>query len=334
MSFRNMKSRAIITGIILALTSCENEKDCCPHPGPNEPSIFLYSPIEKSKIDFILSLGWIQPSGHTIPTDHIYFWFDQESADARLPVYAPGGGLINQILLVPVLDIPECKVWIKMNDGFMYYLDHIVLHDSLKEGATIKAGQDIGTTGLGRSIDLGAIDYSIDVDFANPARYNDETLHCGKPLAYYADSLKSFMYALVDREGEDKDGRVCVDVDGKLVGNWFLDGENFYTDGPNGWDKELSFAFDIQHPDRVLVSIGGTVGLTGKWAIPDDAPRPEDVSVSTEKVAYRLMYMEGATQAGLMIVQMIDSNHIKIEVFPDSQATDADFDSNAKVYAR
>ena len=35
-----------------------------------------------------------------------------------------------------------------------------------------------------------------------------------------------------------------------------------------------------------------------------------------------------------MIVQMIDDTHIKVEVFPDSKASDAPFDSGAKTYAR
>ena len=222
----------LVYSTFLLLVSCHNKNNDPVPKGPNEPSIFYYSPIEKTKINFILSLGWIQPSGHTIPTDHIYFWFPHQSSDPVLPVYAPGGGVIFKILLVPVLNIPESKIWVKMNDNFIYYLDHVVPHDSLKEGSVIKAGQDIGTTGLGTSIDLGVIDYSILQDFANPKRYNDEQLHCGKPLTYFADSLKSVLYSKVDREGDDKDGKVNVDVKGRLVGNWFLDGPTFYTDGP------------------------------------------------------------------------------------------------------
>jgi hypothetical protein len=323
----------IITAITVLLVSCNKGGDPGPK-GPNEPAIFTSSPIEKSKIDYILSLGWIQPSGHTIPTSHIYFWSTQKSTDPKLPVYAPGNGVINMILQVPVLNIPECKVWVKMNDDFMYHLDHIVLNDTLKEGMTIKAGQIIGTTGLGPAIDFGVIDNAVVNDFANPKRYNDEHLHCGKPLSYYPDSLKSILYPKVDREGNEKDGKVNVDVKGKLVGNWFLDDKTFHVDGPDGWEKELSFAFDIQKPTRVLVSIGGTLGQTGKWGIPSDAIRPEDVTVSSGKVAYRLLYMEELTQAGLMIVQMLDADHIKIQVFPNSQESDAEFDGNAKTYAR
>jgi hypothetical protein len=322
--------------LAFALTAChDNHNDPAPKtPSPNEPGIFTYSPIEKSKINYILSLGWIQPSGHTIPSDHIYFFFPHQSGDPVLPVQAPGSGLIIKILEVPVLNIRECKVWIKMNDNFTYYLDHIVPADSLKEGSTIKAGQIIATTGLGNSIDLGVTDYTVLLDFANPKRYNDEVIHCGKPLTYFADSLKTNLYSKVDREGIDKDGRIDIDVKGSLAGNWFLDGATFYTDGPNGWNQELSFAYDIQHPTKILVSIGGTLGLTGKWGIASDAPLPSAVSGASGKVAYKLLYTESLTQAGLLIVQMIDADHIKIEVFPNSLQADAEFDGNALHYAR
>lgn len=322
----------IITGITFLLFSCD-KSDPSPQ-GPNEPAIFSCSPVEKSEIDYILSLGWIQPSGHTIPTSHIYFWTSRTQSDPSPLVYAPGSGVITKVLVVPVMNVPEVKIWVRMNDNFMYHLDHIVLDETLEEGSHVQAGQVIGTIGWGPSIDFGVIDNDVLNDFANPQRYNDEHLHCGKPLTYFADSLKSSLYSKVDREGDDKDGRVNVDEPGRLVGNWFLDDGTFYTDGPGGWDKELSFAFDIQRPTKVLVSIGGTIGLTGKWSIPTDAILPEEVSVSTGKVVYRLLYIEGQTQAGLMIVQMLDNDHIRIQVFPGSQEANADFTIQAKTYAR
>jgi hypothetical protein len=308
------------------------------YSGPNGPSSFTSSPIEVSKIKYLLSLGWIQPVGHTIPTDHVYFWYNS-SNNSPLPVYALAAAKVEKILLVPLNGIQECKTWFRVNEKFSYYLDHIVLDASIKEGSMVTAGQTIGTTGLSSSIDLGAIDETITLTgYANPARYAGEELTCGKPFQYFTEPLKSQLYALVDREGTDKDGRIDIDIPGKLVGNWFLDGSVFYMDGPDGWDKELSFAFDIQHPSVVLVSIGGTLSMVGKWTIQNGAPLPSQVSVANGKVAYQLYSAGGiaadATQRALMIVQMMDEKHIKVEVFADSKAADAAFDANAKTYAR
>jgi hypothetical protein len=309
------------------------------YTGPDEPSSFTVSPIPVQKIKFLLSLGWIQPVGHTIPTDHVYFWYDNPGNTTYLPVFALATGKVEHILNVPVNGIKECKVWFRVNEKFSYYLDHIVPDASLKEGSDVQAGQQIGTTGYGSSIDLGAIDEKITLSgYANPARYYSEQLHCGKPFQYFTEPLRSQLYTLVDREGADKDGSIDIDIPGKLVGNWFLDGNVFYTDGPDGWDKELSFAFDIQHPQVVLVSIGGVIGMTGKWTIHPSAILPSQVSVASGKIAYALYSAGGIAvdpnQRGLMIVQVTDEKHIKVQVFPDSKAPDAAFDANAKIYAR
>ena len=309
------------------------------YSGPNEPSVFTSSPIDVANIRFTLSLGWIQPSGHTIPSDHVYFWYNNPNSNIYLPVYALASGKVTKILNVPVNGIPECKVWFQLNQKFTYYLDHVVLDTSIKEGVMVTAGQKIGTTGYGSSIDLGAIDETLTLNgFANPARYGWETIFCGKPFQYFTEPLRSQIYALVDREGTDKDGQRDIDIPGRLTGNWFLDGTVFYTDSPNGWDKELSFAFDIQHPSVVLVSIGGTLNMMGKWTLQPGAPLPSQVSVANGKIAYPLYSAGGISadpvQRGLMIVQMIDDKHLKVEVFDGLRDKDAAFDSNAKIYAR
>jgi hypothetical protein len=330
---------AIFCCVLIACSKNNGGGNNNAYTGPNEPAVFNYSPIEVQKISFLLSLGWIQPVGHTIPTDHVYFWYSNPNNNTLLPVKALTNGKIEKILLVPVNGIQECKAWFRVNEKFSYYLDHIVLDPSMKEGSTVTAGQVIGTTGYGQSIDLGAIDENITLTgYANPKRYFGEEINCGKPFTYFNDTLKTKLYPLVDREGADKDGRIDIDIPGRLTGNWFLDGPVFYTDGPNGWDKELSFAFDIQHPSVVLVSIGGTIGMTGKWTIAPNAPLPSQVSVSNGKVAYSL-YSAGGIQAdpnqrGLMIVQMTDDTHIKVEVFPNVTSKDSSFSSNAKIYAR
>ncbi len=331
-------SRICLCILFTATIACSKKNDGGGdvYTGPSFPASFTNSPVDVAKISFCLSLGWIQPSGHTIPTDHVYFWYSNPNNTISLSIYAPASGKVYKILAVPVNTVKECKVWIRVNEKFSYYLDHIVPDASITDTSTISAGQKIGTTGYGSSIDLGAIDETLTLTgFANPKRYAGQTSYCGKPFTYFTEPLRTQLYALVDREGIDKDGRIDIDIPGKLVGNWFLDGTTFYMDGPDGWDKELSFAFDIQHPSIVLVSIGGTLGLTGKWTIPDDALLPSQVSVSSGKIAYRLYGSKTDwMQRGLMIVQMTDDTHIKVQVFPGSTASDAAFDSGAKIYAR
>lgn len=93
--------------------------------------------------------------------------------------------------------------------------------------------------------------------------------------------------------------------------------------------------FDYYDPQRVRISIGGTVAPAGVWGIKPTALRPADVTVASGKVSYRLMYSESTTiQYGLMLVQMLSDTQIRIEVFVGSTAATAEFDANAHIYNR
>src|SRR5262249_10233956 len=141
----------------------------------------------------------------------------------------------------------------------------------------------------------------------------------------------------VSRSGGDLDGRIDFDVAGRLAGNWFLDGlpegeSTLLGAGP----KQLAFARDVGDPGAVRVSIGGTLALTGVFAIPASAADPENVSPASGRVAYRLSIGNPASgpASGLLIVEMTDGETLRAEAFPGSQATDAAFTSAAKIYRR
>ena len=141
----------------------------------------------------------------------------------------------------------------------------------------------------------------------------------------------------VDREGTDKDGRIDFDQPGRLIGNWFLDVSPALVDGsPGGWDGELAFAYDCQHPSKIVIAIGGSLALMGKWSIPSDAPDPASIGVAQGLVTYPLWSPFDPIQVGTMLVQLTDESHLKVEVFqgvPGPGVVLA-FDGNAQVYAR
>jgi hypothetical protein len=122
------------------------------------------------------------------------------------------------------------------------------------------------------------------------------------------------------------------------VGNWFHESlaENPPdSEGPNGWPKSLSFAYDYYDPSKVRISIGGTVAPPGVWTLPPGIPRPADVTVASGKVAYPLRYLESTqVQIGLMVVQMLADDRLKVEVFQGSQADTGSFDDRAQIYKR
>lgn len=315
---------------------------------PPGPGTFTALPMDPAWLNNILPLGWINPPGHTIPTDHIYFGYLQKlgapTPSGPLTIYAPGTATIQQVNQVPAGGFAETKVWFRMTGTFTYYLDHLILDSSLRVGSTVTAGQRLGTTGVSPSFDLGVIDEQINLTFLNPARYGpstySQTYHCGKPLTYFTEALKQQLYPLVDREGADKDGRIDFDLPGRLIGNWFLDVTPPLVDGtPAGWEGELAFAYDCQHPSRILIAIGGTLPLMGKWHLSSDglptagAPDPATVGVAQGVVKYTLWNPFDHFRVGTMLVQLTDESHLKVEVFPGTAEVSA-FDLNAKIYAR
>src|SRR3954467_8149586 len=103
-------NKLLFVSALLLCFGCHTSEPMRAYDGPNELGAFTYSPVEIAELDFLLSLGWIQPVGHTIPTDHVYFWVKSET---QVPVQAPGGGRIQKILLVPVAGLKEVKIWIQ-----------------------------------------------------------------------------------------------------------------------------------------------------------------------------------------------------------------------------
>ena len=200
------------------------------------------------------------------------------------------------------------------------------------------AGTLIGSTIAGGTLDLGAIDFSVTNVFANPARFLQETSHAVSPWKYFSPALQQQVYAQVYRapSATDKDGKIAFDIPGKLVGDWFQQGlaPGSESEGPNGWPRTLAFVYDYYDPSLVRISIGGTIGPPGVWAIESTAPKPDAVSPSSGLVSYRLIYLEGNTQYGQMLVQMIDAQTIKVEMWVGQTVNNTAFDANVFTYIR
>jgi hypothetical protein len=98
---------------------------------------------------------------------------------------------------------------------------------------------------------------------------------------------------------------------------------------------ECRFVYDNRDPSLVRIAIGGTIASQGIWTIEANAPRPDNVRMARGKVAYRLRYTESTQiQSGLMIVEMIAVDRIRVQVFEGSQAANAEFDGRASIYVR
>ncbi|MFN8581316.1 MAG: hypothetical protein U0163_10115 [Gemmatimonadaceae bacterium] len=337
-----------ILSVVVLLACGRGTTDTGDTGGSNEPAapstvaVFTVNPVNMPDDATFTPLGHIQPVGHVLPTDHVYFyannWDHPRPDTVTRVVYAPGEGVVAWMVFIQA-GISDWKVVFRMTNTFYYYVDHVQIDPSIKVGARVHAGDRIGTTSPGGTVDLGAYDMAQTLTgFVTPSRYPDQTLHCVSPWKYFNEPLRSQNYARIRRvpSAPDRDGKIDYDVPGRLVGSWFHESlpKDVTSSGPNGWPKSLAFAYDFNDPSIVRISIGGTIATPSMWRIPGDAPRPENVSTANGKVSYRLMTLEGNQQGGLMLVEMTAPDRIRVEVFEGSQAATAEFDSRAQVYVR
>src|SRR5581483_4274414 len=101
------------------------------------------------------------------------------------------------------------------------------------------------------------------------------------PWKYFTPELQAQIYPHVYRAptAGDRDGAIDFGIRGTLAGDWFLTGMPADSSpGPYGWTRSIAFACDYYDPSQVRISIGGTIGPAGVWAIDPAAPRPETIT--------------------------------------------------------
>ena len=335
-----MLKRVTLTGAALLaiamVLSCTSKKNGNPN-GPTDtpsgdtvtPLVFSASPLDPSGITDIVPLGNLNPPGHTLPTNHIYFFHTPIS----LPVTAPAGGTITEVRRQT-----DDSLFVKSTSRTSYYFFHLLLDPGAAVGGTITAGQRVGVTvASAGAMDLGVTNDDVTLFFVRPDRYTVLTLHTDSPLKYFTEAIRNQLLPKVKRNGNDKDSKINFDQAGRLAGNWFLEGlAAADTENVDNGPKHLSFARDVLEPDMTRISIGGTITTAGAFFVQDGAPDPASVSTTTGRVAY-VLYPSSARNTSsnrVLVVQMTADDRIRIEVFPPGTALAQDFTGDAGVYTR
>ncbi|VVB59592.1 Uncharacterised protein [uncultured archaeon] len=188
----------------------ETGLDFLPQCGTDN-AFFSNIPVSLTDVTGIVPLGNFNPSGHTFPTDHVYFYLrkpnpgDYSSAPVQTALSSPGNAWVIAISVSEHasenppytdygIDISPCKD-VKIRFGHVTSLsqklkDAIVPpYSEYSEYSTggknykmyrkilnvsVNAGESIGTAG-GRAgqnaLDVGTYDNRVNLSFANPARW-------------------------------------------------------------------------------------------------------------------------------------------------------------------
>lgn len=348
----------LLFSLILALSACKKGNNDISNADrnfdtslPSGQMIFSQLPVDLSDIGYIMPLGHLAPPGHTRPSDHIYF----VDIPAGTILYAPASGkVLDTYTFDEGNGQHDNRITIGVTNTASYYFMHVLLDNGIKIGDKIEAGQRLGILGATSVVnfDMGTMVKTINLPFIDPKLYGLGSLHCDSPIKHFPKDMQNALYAKVRRLGPDKDGKICYDVDGKLSGNWIAqDAKSFDPLKKDNYDSYfVSFVYGNYDPSKMTISIGndsfftsvtGNTTLQGAhvFYVQDDAVKFEDVTPSSGKQVYKL-YDTGEfdpnlnQRVGLLIVQMLDDQKIKIELFDDTTADNHDFTSNAKIYVR
>ena len=209
---------------------------------------------------------------------------------------------------------------------------------------------------VGSNFDFSVHDSEVTLDgFVISSRYAGQKIHTVDPFDYFEEPLRTRLLEKNLRAAEPRGGRIDFDIDGRLVGNWFLEG----TEGRRE-QTALSFVYDYLDPTQIRISVGGLDERErGGWGVTGNAPDPADVTPASGPIKYEITgtgwivaatgetWPEGSDHPGSalrgvnldsrgsLLVRMQEDRRIKIEVFlgqPPSQVEE--FTSAALIYER
>ncbi len=346
----------------------------------NEAGKLTRLPMDETDYSMIIPYG-LMVGGHVTPIDHQYFSpavFD--SPRDAYPVYAMADSTIVDISERTNERGTEYRFVFMMSCTFFYYYDLVTslapeikaVYESRKRDdirIPLKAGDLVGRIG-GQTLDFAVWDTTKPLKgFIVPEHYNAEVwkLYTADPLDYYTAEVKEKALAKYIRTVEPISGKIDYDIDGKLIGNWFLEGTEGYVGGGGNtgkkeyWGGHLSIAPDHVDPSAMIFSVGTWDGGEPKqFLIRTGAPDPATVGVETGAVKYDLVQADWQTAdgkpwdrkvitkgpkaipnanannfGGCAVLQLMQTREVKVETFPNQRcAAVSDFSAQAKIYRR
>ena len=338
--------------------------------------LFEHPPVNLDKITYIEPMGSLHGE-HVAPIDHQYY-INFNNNEPTIEVYSPADGIIKEIQHMGSFrgdyaqaPFDDYRLVIEHSCSILTIFIHIdKLSDKLmgvapefgkykSANVPVKAGEIIGW--YDSNVDFNVVDKGITNSLIEPESYKDShpyRLHVQDPFNYFNEPLRSQLIAKSLRTAKPEGGFIDYDIDGKLVGTWFLENTNGWA-GLNPeryWADHLAIVYDSIDPEHILVSVGTFEGKAEQFGVKDNAPDPAKVSAGSGLIKYELTthrHYEGDKEwdfrslvkglkvkngdyvAGVALLQMLEGRKLKMEVFPGKTTAQVSaFTENAKVYGR
>jgi hypothetical protein len=224
----------------------------------------------------------------------------------------------------------------------------------------LKAGDKLGKIG-GNPVDWSLMDATKTLSgFITPSLYNIEPwkIHVIDPLSVYKGAAREQLIEKSLRTSEPYGGKIDYDQKGTLRGNWFRQGTNGYAGASQEryWDGHLSIAPDYLDPSTTIFSVGNWEGTAAQMTVRGNVdplattPRSSLIKYEVLTRQYRgpggqswtgpglvrgLTLSQSAPQKGTVLLQVLEGERLKMELFPGKVASDvSDFTDAAQIYIR
>ncbi len=375
-SICNYHKCLILVMFALAILTCSDGNSILDNYSfPDGKVFFTHSPIDIAGVKWFIGMG--EPN--VLPKDHGGFALAAPYVfPASVPVLAVADGVIIRAssgtrAVPPIPDAPEA-LWgreyddhlliLKVSESVTVNYAHVTtfhptlaaeLRDLPKDevghevAVVVQGGDTLGFVGPHGAMDFSVTDLSLELNLLNPSLYPTNQLFAAHVFDYFQDPVLSQILEITPRQLPPRGGKVDYDEEGRIVGNWFLEGTTSYTQ----WSRQLAIVYDHIWGERITIADGSPMrdvpGIEGPgrpdvWWVKGNAPLPEDIGVDDGIVKYTLIYGRDLHTTGdftpdlkpvqgVMLVQMIDTGRIRVEVFKGATTADT-FTSAAKVYVR
>lgn len=361
---------------LLALPSCDSSTG--PEDDPRDPvgRVWLtHLPVDPENVLAFIGLGNL----NVLPEDHGGFFTPLQARFQApiIPVYAPADGRVIEIIRDWNPDLApyghDLHVTIRVSTTMTVSFAHMSdFTPKLWEVAAdiepgyashkqvdieVEAGEIVGYVGTVGAVDFHIKDAELELWFANRSRYPDPWLIAGCYHDYYPEPLRSQFAAITWRTAEPRCGKIDFDVAGRIIGNWFLEGEvpSYAFDD---YSTHLAIVYDELYGELIAISDGIAIRATSPHAgdeayfgarvfwVEGNAPAPETVGVDQGLVKYAIMDRRypnppelppppARPVVGTFLIQMLASDRIRVErVMGKTPAEVAGFGENARTYIR
>ena len=247
---------------------------------------------------------------------------------------------------------------------------NITQYENLLVNIPVKAGQEIGTAWSFGLLGMVTVDLNrTNTGYLKPESYRGENwrIHSVSPFEYFESSLQRQILSKNPRQASPRGGKIDFDIDGKLVGNWFEVGTGGFRDLTKPpqqcgnfpcpyWEGHVALVYDYIDPGQLRVSIGHDwgLGISTPYGVKGNSPNFKEIGIADGMVKYKLVALKDMSREsgyisedalievsdetrmlGTMLVEMLEPQKIKLEIFPGQTADKVGgFTNKAIIYQR